>query len=410
MVWDLPRVALQTLQLGNGLRVALAPRASPLAMVWVRYHVGAADDPPEHRGLAHLVEHLLFTGSRHTYGEDAADHLYRARALGANGATATRTTDYYAAVPRANLERVLWLESDRMGFMRGEVTRREIELAREVVDAELRMLRSDEQARLFARVHNTVYPLPHPCFDPDDARTLAGVDVAAVEGFLAKWVVPANAQLVVAGDLPADVEALVMRYFGELPGGAAPVRAAVPPSPIAGEVVLRAAAAVPVVKIAWPSPAQWSAGDAAADMAATLLEHNPGGRLWAEHGPAARIEAMQVSRADESLFVVDAVGRAGARADAVLAAVDAAVRGLSATSAAELDAARRSLQIELRDEQASLAGMVQQVHAHLAGLGAADGLAAALARYDAVDLADFVDGTLLARRRVVLQAGPGDGK
>jgi len=399
-------VELRTLRLANGLRVALAPRPhAQLAMVWVRYHVGAADDPPAHRGLAHLVEHLLFTGSKHTYGQDVADQLYTARALGANGATAMRATDYYATVPRANVERVLWLESDRMGFMRGELTRKEITLARGVVDTELRILNNDEHARMIGRVHNAVYPLPHPFFDPADAGTLADVDVADVEGFLARYVIPANAQLVVAGDLPADVERWVRRYFGDLAGGTAPKRAAVPASPIAGEVRLVERSRAEIVKIGWPSPAQWSGGDAAADVAAVLLELNHGGRLWAEDGPVARLEAQQVSREGGSLFVVQAQGREGVRAEQVLAAVDAAVRRLSEVSADELAAARRMLRVGLLEERATLAGLVAQVHAHWTGLGKADGFAEAVARYEAVDLAGFVAGTLTAGRRVVLLGG-----
>ncbi len=400
----------RTLQLDNGLRVVLAPRPGPLAMVWVRYHVGAADDPPEHRGLAHLVEHLLFTGSKHTYGADAADQLYQARALGANGATAMRTTDYYATVPRANLERVLWLESDRMGFMRGEVTRGEIKLAREVVGTELRILHNDEHARLFGRVHNAVYPLPHPFFDPEDAGTLAGVDVAVVEEFLGKYVVPANAQIVVAGDLPADVDKLVRRYFGDLRGGAAPVRIAVPPSPLSGEVRLRDVSGRAAVKIGWPSPAQWSAEDAAADVVATLLVHDAAGRLWAEDGPVARLEAQQVSREGGSMFVVQALGRSGARAEEVLVAVDEAVRAVVKVSADELAVARRLLKVELVNEGEDLAGMVGLVHSHLLGFGEADGLGEALRRYDEVvgaGAVKFVEGTLLAGPRAVLLAESG---
>ena len=400
----------RTLQLGNGLRVVLVPRPGPLAMVWVRYHVGAADDPPEHRGLAHLVEHLLFTGSKHTYDADAADQLYQARALGANGATAMRTTDYYATVPRANLERVLWLESDRMGFMRGEVTRAEIKLAREVVGTELRILHNDEHARLFGRVHNAVYPLPHPLFDPEDAGTLEKVDVAVVEAFLARWVVPANAQIVVAGDLPGDAERLVQRYFGDLRGGATPVRAAVPPSPLAGEVRLRDVSGRALIKIGWPSPAQWSAEDAAADVVATLLVHNAAGRLWAEDGPVARLEAQQVSRAGGSMFVVQALGRSGARAEEVLIAVDEAVRAVTRISEDELSVARRLLTVELVNEGEDLAGMVGLVHSHWTGFGKADGLVEALRRYEVVDVVDvvkFVEGTLLAGPRAVLLAEPG---
>lgn len=402
------------LRLDNGLRVVLVPRApAPLATVWVRYGVGAGDDPPEHRGLAHLVEHLLFTGSRHTYGSDTSDHLYQARALGANGATAAATTDYYQSVPRVNLERVLWLESDRMGYMRGEVTRAEVDLARQVVDTELKIINNDPQARMFGRVHNAVFPAPHPFHDPEDASTLARVDVAAVERFLARYVVPANAILIVVGDLPNDIEELVRRYFAGLPGGTAPVRPAVPASPLTTAALMREAAEAAIVKIGWPSPVHRTRGDAAADLAAVLLEHNLGGRLWAEDGAIAALEAQQVSKAGSSLFVVQAVGRPGTPAREVLRAVEAALANLAGVSAEEVAAARAVMRVEAMGRRGSTMALAETIAAHMTAYGKADALADELQRYHSTGVEDVVAlarDTLVTSRRAVLLADAEGGR
>lgn len=396
------------LRLDNGLRVVLVPRAAaPLVTVWVRYGVGAGDDPPESMGLAHLVEHLLFTGSKHTYGSDAMDHLYQARALGANGVTSPEATDYFQSVPRVNLERVLWLESDRMGFMRGEVTAAEVALARQVVDTELRIINNDPHARMFGRVHNAVFPAPHPFYDPPDASPLKQVGVATVEGFLSKYVVPANAVLIIVGDVAEGVDALVRRYFEKLPGGVAAVRREIPPSPLTREVRLAETDGATIIKIGWPSPVQLSRGDAAADLAAVLLEQNLGGRLWVEGGPIAMMEAQQVSKAGSSLFVVQAVGRPGTRAAEVLAAIDAAVAGLATASADEVAAARAVMRVELLERRGSTMGLAGMVASHMTGYGKADALAEAVQRYHATGLEDVVGlarETLMSGKRAVLLA------
>lgn len=403
----------RALRLANGLHAVLVPRrTTPLVTVWVRYHVGSADDPPEQRGLAHLVEHLLFGGSRHTYRAGAWEHLYAARALGANATTGARSTDYFATAPAENLERLLWLESDRMGFMRGQVTRSEVALSRDVVAAELKIHQDDPRTRMSERVNNAVYPSPHPYFIPADASPLAGVEVATVEAFLARWVVPANAELVITGDVPEATAGMVERYFGELPGGVRPTRAAVPGSPLTEEMRLTEVLPGPaVVKVGWASPALWTAGDAAADVAATLLEDNPMGRLWAEDGPVALLEAHQASREGGSLFMVTATGRPGVRAAEVLATIDAAVQGLARVSAEDVAGAVRRLRVGLLEERGSQMALAGQVQRHRASLGVADGMEAAVSRYAAVrpvEVAGLV--AELAGRRAVLLAEPGGGR
>ena len=404
---EVPPLEHRTLRLDNGLRVVLAPRASALTTVWVRYGVGAGDDPPGLPGLAHLVEHLLFTGSKHTYGSDTSDHLYAARALGANGATSFAATDYYQSVPRQNLERVLWMESDRMGFMRGEVTREEVALARKVVGTELRIGDNDPHGGMFGRVHDRVFPPGHPYYDPPNAAALAGVSVETVEEFLRTYVVPANACLVLAGDLPEDVEELVGRYFGDLPGGTAPARKAVPPSPLAERVELRMRHPAAIIKIGWPSPPHRTPGDAAADLTATLLTANYGGGLWPEDGPIATLVAHQVSRGGCSLFAIDAMGRPGTRAAEVLAAIEAAISKVRQVGEEALAVARRIVAVEAIDRRGSTMGLAELIQGHMTAYGKADALAESLARYasiDAAGVAGLVEGTLLGGRRAVLLA------
>lgn len=319
-------------RLPNGLRVVLVDEpGSGFVAVLVRYGVGACDDPPGRPGLAHLVEHLLFTGSRHTYRGDYDGFLAGAQALDVNATTAADATTYRQVVPRENLERILWLESDRMGFMTGQIRAGELELSRRIVDGELRQkLRNDPRGVSYRALWNAAFPAPHPYFEPEDASPLRGVTVADVEAFLRTYYGPGNAIMVLVGALPADADARVERYFGDLPGGPAPTRAAIGTSPLRGEarIELPSHDRRPRVTVAWPSPSLLAPGDAEADLLAAMLRQNLRDRLWPRDGTTLAL-ALQHSRPGTSMFVVEALGRPGDRAAAVLAAIDGATERLA---------------------------------------------------------------------------------
>ena len=128
----LPDIKVETYKLENGLTVTLhEDHKTPLVAVHVTYHAGSKDDPPGRSGLAHLYEHLMFEGSEHSdssYYGPVYPYMADAR-----GATGRDTTDYHATVTRDALERILWLEADRMGFLMPAVTADKLSNAREVV-------------------------------------------------------------------------------------------------------------------------------------------------------------------------------------------------------------------------------------------------------------------------------------
>lgn len=385
-----PPIAVRAGRLGNGLQTVLARAAGEgLVVVSVRYRVGSRDDPPGRAGLAHLVEHLLFTGSRHTYRGDYRSFVYPTRALGVNATTAADATTYFQAVPRENLERVLWLESDRMGFMRGQVRAGELELARGVVDNEVReRRRNDAQGALYRRLLNAVYPAPHPYFEPEDGEQLRGVQVADIEAFHARHYAPANASLVLVGDLPAEAEAWVERYFGDLPGGTPPPRSEVPPSPLRGDarVVARSPGPHARVLLGWATPGLLAPGDAEADVLAAIVRQNVGARLVPRAGAIARVTAGQLSLPDTSLLALDAVARPGVGVDAALAEVESAVArlALGEWDASAFAAAQRSLRVGLLHRRQSLFELAAALQSGLSSHGRADADDAELARYAAV--------------------------
>jgi zinc protease len=300
--------------LSNGMRVVLAPDAGlDDVTVIVRYDVGSADDPSGKDGLAHLVEHLMFSGSKHAPAGAHARWIAQAGGWGMNGMTGFDHTSYFVTVPPEQLPLVLWLESDRMGFLADA-------LEQATLDRE-RVLVADENHdsvidRPFGRVGEIaleeVFPLWHPYHREHDPRWLKDLSLRDVRAFLRTWYGPANANLFVVGRFePAATLAMVERYFGDLRGAPPPARPLVPASwPLRDvEVQMAAQGSRSQVLVAWATPAFLQPGDAELDVAALILA-DPRGRLQRElvgAGLAESVSAVQRSMTLASEFLVRVV-------------------------------------------------------------------------------------------------------
>ncbi|MEG3598619.1 MAG: insulinase family protein, partial [Pseudomonadota bacterium] len=119
--------------LENGLDVIVhTDRKAPIVAVAVWYNVGSKDEPKGKSGFAHLFEHLMFNGSENA-PEDYFQYLQEMGATDYNGTTNFDRTNYFQTVPTPALERALWLESDRMGYLLGAVTQDKLDNQRGVV-------------------------------------------------------------------------------------------------------------------------------------------------------------------------------------------------------------------------------------------------------------------------------------
>ncbi len=123
-------------KLANGLTVILSPDDSdPLVNVDVTYHVGSAREQQGKSGFAHFFEHMMFQGSKHV-GDQQHFRLITEAGGSLNGSTNRDRTNYYETVPANQLQKVLWLESDRMGFLLDAVSQRKFEIQRSTVKNE----------------------------------------------------------------------------------------------------------------------------------------------------------------------------------------------------------------------------------------------------------------------------------
>ncbi|MBG6071973.1 MULTISPECIES: pitrilysin family protein [unclassified Polaromonas] len=211
--------------LANGLTVIVKPdhRAPTVAhMLWVR--VGAMDEVDGTSGVAHALEHMMFKG---TPKVKAGEFSRRVAALGGqeNAFTSSDSTGYYQQIPAAKLEDVMRLESDRFGHSQwpDEEFKREIEVVKE----ERRMRTEESPHAMLHEQASAITFLASPYRRPIVGwmSDLVAMTPDDVRSFYQRWYVPANAALVVAGDVNvAQVRKLAEKYYGAIPARPVPVR------------------------------------------------------------------------------------------------------------------------------------------------------------------------------------------
>lgn len=270
-------IAYEKYQLDNGLTVILhEDHSDPLVHIDVTYHVGSAREEPGKTGFAHFFEHMMFQGSANVADEqhfklitDAGGSL--------NGSTNRDRTNYYQTVPANQLEKVLWLESDRMGFLLPAVTQEKFEIQRDTVKNE-RAERIDNQpyARRHERIAEVLYPSGHPYswLTIGYVEDLDRVNVNDLKAFFKRWYGPNNAVLSIGGDIDiARTKKWIKQYFGELPAG--PAVAKLTPAPAVVEqnkfVSMEDNVHLPMVQIVFPTVYARHEDEAALDVLASIL-------------------------------------------------------------------------------------------------------------------------------------------
>ncbi len=217
--------AVSRFTLSNGMTLVVKPdRRAPTAvhMLWVR--VGSIDEVDGASGIAHVLEHMLFKGTRTL---KPGEFSRRVAALGGreNAFTTRDVTSYYQQIPAGRLEDMMQLEADRFAHNQwpDEEFRRELEVIKE----ERRLRVEDPPRGRFFEVMNAAVWTASPYRRPvigwmSDLEALTPDEVRA---FYRRWYVPANAAVVVVGDVdPTQVLRMAERHYGRIPAGAVPER------------------------------------------------------------------------------------------------------------------------------------------------------------------------------------------
>jgi len=218
-------VQAQQFTLANGMSLIVKPdRRAPTAvhMLWLR--VGSMEEVDGTSGVAHVLEHMLFKGTPNVPG---GEFSRRVAALGGrdNAFTSHDYTGYYQQIPSARLADVMQLEADR--FAHNQWPDEEFKKELEVVKEERRMRTEDNPRALMYEALNATVFVASPYRRPivgwmSDLEALKPEDARA---FYQRWYVPANAAVVVAGDVDvAEVRRLAEKYYGSIPSRAVPER------------------------------------------------------------------------------------------------------------------------------------------------------------------------------------------
>jgi zinc protease len=340
--------------LANGLDVIVhESHQVPIVAVNVWYHVGSKNERPGRTGFAHLFEHLMFEGSEHHPG-GFFPPLQQAGGL-LNGSTNTDRTNYWEVVPTSAVDRALWMESDRMGYLLPAVTPERFETQRDVVLNERRqnyenrpygMAMMAMSAALYAPDH------PYHWMTIGATEDIKAMKLDDVREFFRTYYHPANASLSLAGAIDTSKAFdLAERYFGDLPPGPkpAPVTAA-STLPREHRLLLEDRVELPRVYMAWHSPAMFADGDAEMDLFADLLANGKTSRLYRtlvyDRRIALDVSAYQGSRELESYFLLAATAAPGQPLTDIASAIDAELQALidKGPSLAEME--RAAAQIE----------------------------------------------------------------
>ena len=210
-------------KLENGLEVVFHPdKSDPVVAIAIQYHVGSNREVPGKTGFAHLFEHMMFQESENVPQDQFFRKIQNAGGT-LNGGTNKDGTVYYQVVPKNAMEMVLWMESDRMGYLANTVTKEAFANQQNVVQNEKRQNYDNRPYGHAGYVMDkNFYPEGHPYSWQTIGvmEDLFNATVEDVKEFHARYYVPNNATLVLAGDFDAkEARKMVERYFGEIPKG-----------------------------------------------------------------------------------------------------------------------------------------------------------------------------------------------
>ena len=324
------QIPIETFRLDNGLFVTLSEdHTAPIVAVNLWYHVGSANERAGRTGFAHLFEHMLFQGSADVGANEHFELIQRAGGT-LNGSTWLDRTNYFETVPSNQLEPVLWLEANRMGWLLPAMTQQKLDTQRDVVKNERRWsVDNQPYGTWWERLPALVFPEEHP-FHHSLIGSMADLDAASLEDikhFFATYYTPDNAVLSIAGDFdPAEARALVAKYFGGIPAGRG--TPALPDMTVAAtfggwkRLVVEDEVMLPRLFLAFRSPVFGSEQYYAASVCSAILGLRKGSRLYRrlvrDRQVAAEAQAFTYDLTKGSdLLVVDVTARPSVSAEAL---------------------------------------------------------------------------------------------
>lgn len=411
----------ETYKLENGMTVILHRDPShAFVAVHVRYRVGAINEVGTRTGLAHLFEHLLFRSTEHLERNNTMPGwlLSDIGARGWNGSTYFDTTDYYEVVPTVNLESVLWMESDRMGFPL--LSSVDLVQERKIVLNERRQ-RIDivPYGRARHALIAALFPHPHPYHESviGSPQDLAAIRIEDIKQFHRTWYGPENAILTISGGFNiVDTKLWVKKYFETLPSRPTPPQPEVARIDHTREIQINhreEIGTLPKLLLGWLTPPALTREDAAFELLALLLERGRMGRLRERLVPqlALNVSVAQQSLRAQSIFHINVDVEDAAKFPEVLAAIDATLQEIATqgVSEEELVSVRRWARNHRIKELQHIASKAELLSNYMAFKGKANWLGPDIVRYQTITsdkLQALVRDYLKPQQRVAVHAVP----
>jgi zinc protease len=312
-------------KLKNGLEVILHQNKNlPLAAVNIWYKVGSANEVKGKTGLAHLFEHMMFQGSQNVPKEMHFRFIQEAGGT-LNGSTTLDRTNYYEKIPSNFLEMILWLESDRMGFLLPALDQEKLNNQKDVVANE-RLERYDNQPYGLAweLIVKNLFPQSHPYSWPTIGfmNDIKNYSLEDVRSFFKTYYSPANATLVTAGDFEErQAVELIEKYFEDIPFTNSIPEIKLENRELKKQILLIHEDEVQLERLhlAWLSDKAYSENDAAFDVLGDILSGSKNSKLYKslvfEKEIAQDVSAFQFSGKLGGAFMIIATAKPGTNVD-----------------------------------------------------------------------------------------------
>lgn len=348
---EIPRLDYEKFTLDNGLEVILHRDSSdPIVAVTTVIHAGSNREKPGRTGFAHFFEHMAFNDSENVprgWNRKKIPEWGGSR----NGGTWSDGTIYYEVVPKDAFDKILWIDSDRLGYMINTVTVEALEREKQVVKNEKRQ-RYDNAAYGYTSevIKKALYPQGHP-YSWTTIGLLPDLQAATLQDlkeFYTAYYGAANATLAIAGDIDIEeTKGKVQRWFGEIRRG--PDVPPLSPMPVTLSETRKLFweddfAKLPELRLTFPTVEAMHEDEAALNVLADLLAGTKNAPLYREIVERQKL-APSVSGYNNSMeiageFVLRVRAKAGTDLDDVEAAIGAALAQFETDGVNEGDLAR----------------------------------------------------------------------
>jgi zinc protease len=337
------RFDYRCIKLENGLEViTLEDFSCPIVAVQLWYHVGSKDEQAERHGFAHMFEHIMFRGTDKLGPTDHFAYISRVGGT-SNGHTGFDRTVYEETLPAKQLELALWLEAERMTFLK--IDQESFDTERKVVEEERRMDLNQPYGTLYEKLLAEVFKV-HPYRWPPigNIPNLRAASVQELRDFWGRYYAPSNATLIIVGAVKhKDAQRLARRYFEWIPRYDEPARVTVKEPEPAGKRTVKLEeenAPAPAAGVVYRTVPISDKNSIAIDLLAEILGGGRSSRLYrelvAEKQLAVGAQAATWSLEQDGLFGAGAVmPPMGGDANSVLAIIEGHISRLRKEAVSE---------------------------------------------------------------------------